>query len=223
MKRAEIVAGASGKTQPEEEGRRPRKQEPRRGECLEGGHQCSEALDFLRRDAEFTDWAISLPRLVLRTRTSFAWHLLQTFSIETHGDAMITAALPLPAPFPGCFGGGGPGLSQKRLRTLAQKRLVHLLVLVIDSLYLGRPNDVQKRIIEELYARVVASGYRSEAMSMVPGRSGSELIARLDELENLRSSWMRTFPSEETMEETHVSGWLAQRRRLMLGRRSFPS
>lgn len=84
-------------------------------------------------------------------------------------------------------------MSRRRLRTLAQKRLVHLLVLVIDWLYLGRcpsgeelrrsPNDVQKKIIEELYARVAASGYRSEAMSMVPGRSGSELIARLDELE----------------------------------------
>ena len=181
------------KAQPQEEGRRPRKQEPRGGERLEGGFQCSEALDFLRRDAEFIDWAISLPRLVLKTRTRFAWHLLQTFSIETHGDAMITAALPLPAPFPGCFRGGGPGLSRRRLRTLAQKRLVHLLVLVIDWLYLGRcpsgeelrrsPNDVQKKIIEELYARVAASGYRSEAMSMVPGRSGSELIARLDELE----------------------------------------
>ena len=153
----------------------------------------SPALDFLREESEFTGWAMSLPRLVLRSRTSFSWHLFQTLFIESHGSAMITAALPLPVPFPGCFRGGGPGLSKRRLRILAQKRLVHLIVLVIDYLFLGRfpsedelrrsPNAIQAKIIEELYARVAASGYRSEAMSMVPGRSGSELIARLDELE----------------------------------------
>ncbi len=167
---------------------------------MTAGFAPQEALDFLRRDSEFTGWAMSLPRLVLKSRTRFAWHLLQSFSIESHGSAMITAVLPLPAPFPGCFRGGGPGLSKRRLRSLAQKRLVHLIVLVLDGLYLGRPpsneelrrspNVHQLKVIEELYARVAASGYRSEAMSLVPGRSGSELIARLDELERYLDEYL---------------------------------
>ena len=105
-----------------------------------------------------------------------------------------TAALPLPAPFPGCFDGGGPMLSKKRLRILAQKRVVHVLVIVIDFLYLGRfasfeelgrhPTDIQLKCFRSLCSFVAACGRRSESFPIPPGRSGAELVASLDTLEH---------------------------------------
>ena len=76
---------------------------------------------------------------------------------------------------------------------VAQKRLCHLLVVVINQLALGRfatlaelgrpPNPVQQQCIRRLYGSVAACGYRPDQFSVVPGRSGFELIACLDRLE----------------------------------------
>ena len=142
---------------------------------------------------DFTGWALCLPRWVLATRSDFGWHLLRSFSLKWHGKPMLSAVYPLPAPFPGCFDGSGPGLSKRKLGVVARKRLCHTLIIVLNYLALGRfatpaelgrpPNGMQTRCIRRLYDMVTACGYRPDRFPVVPGRSGFELIACLDRLE----------------------------------------
>ena len=96
-------------------------------------------------------------------------------------------------PYPGVFGSSGPGLSRSRLKTVAMKRVTHILVLVLNHLYLGRfasdaelgrpLNILQRGCIQRLYNLVAACGSQSGRFDFTPGRSGPELIACLDELE----------------------------------------
>ena len=156
-------------------------------------------MDFIEQEVDFNSWAIALPRFVLKTRSEFSGCLARSFSVRRSGvPAAHTAVFPLPIPFEGCFDGGGPKLSGKRLRVLAQKRIVHMLVIVLDYLYLGRfptkqelgrqPNEPQRKVFERLYALVAASGSRLGRLPVVPGRSGAELIASLDVLEKFLSN-----------------------------------
>lgn len=142
----------------------------------------------------FNSWAMALPRFVLKCRTEFSGQLARSFSVKRSGvPAAHTAVFPLPVPFDGCFQESGPKLSRRRLRIVAQKRLVHMIVIVLDYLYLGRfptlaelgrqPSESQRNTFSRLYALVAASGSRLEQLPVVPGRSGSELIASLDVLE----------------------------------------
>ena len=142
----------------------------------------------------FSRWAICLPRWVLATRTDFARHLADSFSMTWRSSSTSSAAFPLPVPFPGCFDGSGPGLSAKRLKTLVQKRLLRISVVVLNYLFLGRfasleelgrhPTDLQCRCYERLYRFLAACGSRPDDFLVPPGRSGSELIACISSLEN---------------------------------------
>ena len=153
----------------------------------------SEALQLLRAKATFADWSICLPRWVLRTRTDFAWHLARSFSVRWRSTSTSTAVFPLPLPHPGCYDGGGPKLSAKRLAVLARKRVVHILTLLLNRLYLGRfatsdelgrqPSRSQRACFARLHGFVAACGSRLESFDVAPGRSGPELIACLDRLE----------------------------------------
>jgi len=108
-----------------------------------------------------------------------------------------SATFPLGVPFPGVFASSGPGLSRRRLRTLMQKRVTHLLVVMLNQLYLGRPstveelrrplNRIQQRIVWRLYRFVVACGNRQGPFPLAPSRS-SELIACLADLEEFLDS-----------------------------------
>jgi len=159
---------------------------------LSSGH--AEALDLIEEEVSFNSWAMALPRFVLKCRTEFSGQLARSFSVKRSGvPAAHTAVFPLPVPFDGCFQSSGPKLNRRRLRIIAQKRLVHMVVIVLDYLYLGRfptlaelgrqPSESQRSTFSRLYALVAASGSRSEQLPVVPGRSGSELIASLDVLE----------------------------------------
>lgn len=61
------------------------------------------AIHHLDEKIHFDTWAICLPRWVLTTRTEFAWRLARSFFVKWRGQPPRTAALPLPAPFPGCL------------------------------------------------------------------------------------------------------------------------
>lgn len=158
----------------------------------QGGDPWSGLL-LLDSTTTFVGWAMSLPRLVMASRTSFAWHLRDSFSACWQAEGLQTAVFPLPIPFPGVFDGGGPGLSKKRLRVLAQKRLAHLIVLVLNKLYLGRfasaaelrrfPSPLQRRVFRRLYDYITVCGFRPEEFQVPPVRSGPELIACLSRLE----------------------------------------
>ena len=150
-------------------------------------------LSYINETMTFVRWAICLPRWVLATRNDYAWHLARSFSVKWHGSAMRSAVFPLPVPFPGCFDGGGPWLSRSRMKVLAQKRVVHLIVVALNFMHLRRfatdfelrrfPNRAQQLCFRRLYSLVAACGYRPEPLPVVPGRAGAELISCMDTLE----------------------------------------
>eukprot|EP00438_Fugacium_kawagutii_P004405 Skav208533 [mRNA] locus=scaffold3037:172332:179238:+ [translate_table: standard] len=152
------------------------------------------AINLLDDTTSFTTWSICLARWVLQSRTSFAWHLKRSFSAKWRSPSgTSTAMFPLPAPFPGCFDSSGPGLSRLRLVKIAHRRVLHILVLILDYMYLGRfptlaelgrhPSSLQRRCFRSLSGFVMACGSRLEEFPVAPGRSGPELIACLDVLE----------------------------------------
>ncbi|CAK9028993.1 Phosphodiesterase [Durusdinium trenchii] len=153
----------------------------------------SPALRLLDEKVNFAQWAMALPRLVLASRTDLAWHLRASFSVRTRVGCSLSTVFPLPLPYVGVFDGGGPGLSKVRLRTLAQKRLLNLVVLVLNKLYLGRfasvaelgrpPSAAQLKVFDRLYGYITVCGSRLEDFSVAPGRSGPELIACIARLE----------------------------------------
>lgn len=148
----------------------------------------------LHQTISFQAWALALPRWILRTRTSLAFNLFKSFTAEWRSSSSSTATFPLPAPYPGCFAGGGPHLSKKRLAQLAQQRALHVAVVILnDKMYLGRyasldelgrrPNAWQRKRLGQLRSFYVACGGYQERFPLAPGRSGPELGASLYQLE----------------------------------------
>ena len=120
-------------------------------------------------------------------------------------------------PFLNVFAESGPGLSTKRLRTLAQKRLLHCIVMVLNKMFLGRwpsfdelrrpPNAVQMTCFERLYRMVTVCGSRSDLLPVAPGRSGPELI---DVWRNFRSSSSTEYFTGPPMRVSKVRGGVQQ-------------
>ena len=85
------------------------------------------------------DEVASLPLFLLMTRTPFSWWLRNSFSAKRQGSSLSTACLPLPAPHPGCFdAGNGSRLSRSGWLKLVKQRVLHIWVMVINYMYLGR-------------------------------------------------------------------------------------
>ena len=147
----------------------------------------------LTSSTTFLRWALSLPRLILRCRTAFSWCLRTSFTAKWQRRSLPTTCLPLPVPHPGCFSSSGSKLSRQRLRKVAYQRLLHVCVLVINYMYLGRfptlaelgrsPNQWQLRCFQRLRALLHVSGSVPGDIPLVPGRSGFELGATLFQLE----------------------------------------
>lgn len=156
------------------------------------------ALQLLEEKTEFVGWALALPRMILKTKCPFSWFLVQTFSASRRGAPRHSAVFPLPIPFVDSFVSSGPGLSRKRLKDLALRRLVHLVCMALNYLHGGHacdldlirrpPGFLQQRIIRRLFNYVAACGSRSEELPLAPGRSGPELIATLSRLETFLCS-----------------------------------
>ena len=150
-------------------------------------------IDNLGGTCEFIDWALCLPRWVLRSRCAFAHHLARSFSVRQQGVALPSVVFPLPIPFVDIFMSSGPQLSRSRLKTVAMKRVTHIIVLAMNFMYLGRfasdaelrrpMNQKQEAVVQRLYNLVAACGSQSGRFDFAPGRSGPELVACLDELE----------------------------------------
>ena len=130
------------------------------------------ALNFrmviIQISTTFLRWALSLPRLILRCRTAFSWCLRTSFTAKWQRRSLPTTCLPLPVPHPGCFSSSGSRLSRQKLRKVAYQRLLHVCVLVINYMYLGRfptlaelgrsPNPWQLRCFQRLRALLHVSG-----------------------------------------------------------------
>ena len=193
-RRSYLETRSQAKARSKEEGKRKRKRCQRGGD---GGAVSSvhnePVLNHIDSTLTFLKWAICLPRWVLATRNDYAWHLARSFSVEWHGPTMRSTVFPLPVPFPKCFGGSGPQLSRSRMKVVALKRLVHLIVVALNYMHLGRfatlqelgrfPNGHQLACFRRLYNYVAVCGYRSEPLPVVPGRAGAELISCMDTLE----------------------------------------
>ena len=147
---------------------------------------------------DFTTWALCLPRWLLRCHTKLSWHLAKSFTAARQDQNLPTMTFPLPAPHIGCFAAGsGSKLSKRRLLKLARQRLLHVIVVCLNYVYLGRPasqvelgrrpNAWQTRCLDHLRALLVVCGDGRELFPMVPGRSGPELGAIFFQLENFAS------------------------------------
>ena len=154
-----------------------------------------ERPHVFRESIDFDTWCICLPRWILATRTRFSWFLRSSFRVRRRGDQpMSTAAFPLPAPCLDVFAGGGPGLSKRRLVKLARARVLHILVMAINYLYLGRfptaeeigrrPNKIQCLIYDRVRSMLAVCGASRDQFPLCPGRSGPQLAASLMHLEN---------------------------------------
>lgn len=111
---------------------------------------------------DFHRWAVCLPRWILRTRPSLS-----------------SATFPFPIPYPGVWSGSGPGLSSKKFRLVVQRRLLHVLVMALNYVYLGRPATLEEigrcpnrwhlDCFERLRTFIVACGLNQEESPLAPG------------------------------------------------------
>ena len=91
------------------------------------------------------------------------------------------------------FDCSGPGLPRRRFEAILRARVLHVVVLVLDFMYLGRfpnveemqrrPNACQLEIFGRLQSLIAVCGSTRDEFPMVPGRSGPKLAASLMHLE----------------------------------------
>jgi hypothetical protein len=147
----------------------------------------------------FSTWAICLPRWILKTRSDFAWHLRRSLSFSAPQRSQLsTTVFPLPAPpMPVRTSKGFPKLSKRRLLKLCRARLLHVTVLALNFVYLGRyptseelgrkANPSQTQVFQRLRALLTVCGSSDERFPFAPGRSGPELAACVFQLEDFAS------------------------------------
>eukprot|EP00435_Cladocopium_sp_Y103_P046805 s630_g13.t1 len=119
---------------------------------------------------------------------------MQSFRAKRQGQPLSTAVFPLPSPSLESLAGRGSNLSKKRFRKLAFDRLLHVIVFVLDYLYLGRfpnlleigrpMNAAQRSMVNRLRSALTVCGASVDEFPLVPGRSGPELVSRLMQLEH---------------------------------------
>eukprot|EP00435_Cladocopium_sp_Y103_P026094 s726_g6.t1 len=176
------------------EGSPPLEEEATRG----GGGGGSLGSDLHAAFTTFPKVLSALPRWILATRTPFASFLAQTFHLQCCGQTPATVVYPLPLADFGLFCRGSPKLSRRRWLTLLKKRLRHVLIVALNYLHGGichqdlhllgrRPNKAQIGVHHRLWA-LLSTCDSPEQLSVVPGRSGPEFIARLLELEHFAKS-----------------------------------
>ena len=87
----------------------------------------------------FSTWCLSLPtRWILRSRTDFAWHLRRSFSSMPQSNPVLCTTASLAS----CWGSFS-GLSKRGLSKLCRARLLHVLVLTLNYMHLGRFPDLR--------------------------------------------------------------------------------
>ena len=142
----------------------------------------------------FRSWASSAHLKFIKARTPFAYFLFKTLHLCRCGDDTPASVLfPLPVPFPGSFR-SLPSLGSRKRTLVAERRLLHVLVMALNYLYndcsfvpLGllrrEPNPSQRRCLR--YLGKLVRTYGSEQEGVIPssaGRRMNALHARLGEL-----------------------------------------
>ena len=160
---------------------------------------CSDIpINLFGLSMDFETWCHCLPRWIFATRTKFSWSLFRSFRAKRHGSALSTTVFPLPSPSLEVFARlCGPGLSKQKARRLAVARVEHILVFILDYLFLGRfpslaeigrpANAAQTSVFRRLRSAIAVCGMSEEKFPLCPGRSGPELAASLMQLEHFVS------------------------------------
>ena len=163
------------------------------------GHPNDGFADLFSHEMDFETWCHCLPRWIFATRTKFSWSLFRSFHAKRQGSALSTAVFPLPSPSLEVLSGiNGPGLSKRKALRLARARVEHILVFVLDFLFLGRfptlceigrpANPAQVAVFKRLRSALTVCGASMEKFPLVPGRSGPELASCLMQLESFVES-----------------------------------
>ena len=129
-----------------------------------------------------------------QSRTDFSWHLRRSFDFSLlQRSELSTTALPLPLPSSSTWCWGSFPKLSRRLSKLARARLLHVVVLALNHLYLGRypslaelgrrPTAAQTVILSRLRSHLAVCWSSDEPFPVAPGRSGPELVSALCQLE----------------------------------------
>ncbi len=155
---------------------------------FEGG---PESPDFI---LDHPKWCSMLTTLVLRSRTTFAAYLSQTFRPRQTGSQSVPTVFPLPVPNTRCpFDRMPPGLSSSKRRSLHLCRALHVMCMALNYWHsggsfsdldlIGRPSTSTHRSIFKRMKALLMSDVQFPATSMVrAGRRFPQLLARLGEL-----------------------------------------
>ena len=196
------TASSKAKGKPEKEGKRKGAASPA-DSCRGRGRELKEdetsdtlrGLHPLKAEVDFDTWCICLPRWIISSKTPFSWFLKRSFRVKRCIDKSASStAFPLPIPKIGLFDCSGPGLSKKSLSKLARQRLLHVTVMALNFLYLGRfptdaeigrqPSPLHLKIFKRLAAHIAVCGATQEKFPIAPGRSGPQLASCLLQFEN---------------------------------------
>lgn len=126
----------------------------------------------------FHRWATCLPRWILRTRVKFAWFIRKSFAATWQRSSLYSATFPLPIPHPGVWSCSGPGLSSKKFCLVVRRRLLHVFVMALNYVYLGRPATLEEigrcpnkwhlDCYDRLRKFIVACGLNQEEFPLAP-------------------------------------------------------
>ena len=165
-------------------------------EVEEGPGTLPAALDF-GATYSFWDWAASLPRLLLASRTRFSSFFSHACSLQRAppglGGSPSTALFPLPVPFTGLFSKGSRGSNRAQNHLLLIRRVTFIVVLALDFVHSGgcyipsdvlrrQPSPAQASALDRLELLVKACSRQAGQVPACPGRRGAQLVARTAEL-----------------------------------------
>ena len=148
----------------------------------------SSPLSTLEVTITFRQFAASLPRWILDSRTRFSSFLARSFKAQSSGLGPTSAVFPIPLPDFGLFLSSGPQLP-KASWSLCRKRIIHTLVVALNYVHFGlkpvsiaelgrQPSSTHRAIYRRLSAAITACDTPG-LFPLPPGRAGPEFIDRL--------------------------------------------
>ena len=148
----------------------------------------------------FTSWGHALPRLILKSGTSFASFIAKTLRLERDDDLSISTAL-FPLPLPDAFpvGGSARACRGRRASSLALAKVLHVAVMALNFLHAGEkhiplhclrrpPSFVHQQVFARLRVLIRACARLSGNVPFCAGRRGTHLVARFAELASFLNS-----------------------------------
>ena len=103
----------------------------------------STAVDF-ETELSHPKWCGMLTAMVLRTRSSFAYHLQKTFCLLRSTTTSATTLYPITLPHLGVFGRMSPSMSVRERRAVNLKWVTYIIIYALNYWYYnGPPPDIQ--------------------------------------------------------------------------------